>query len=114
MSAHVKPIIELDANGNVIGRWPSLKQAGAATGLHHYLIAYYCKSKGTMKNGRIFRYDGDAKELPDFPDYPCITCRRFSRNGRMDSGYCLRHRRTTYIDATCGEHEYPKEGRFTR
>lgn len=110
-----KPVVELDKDGNIIGRWPSVKQCGADNDIHHYLIAYYCKTAKNMKNGRIFRYEGEnTGEVDDIPDYPCITCRRFSKYGNTPFGYCMRKRKQVYKLSTCGEHEYPKNGKFIK
>lgn len=111
----MKAIVQLDKSGDVIGRWPSARQCGEDLGVQHYLISYYAKTMGTMKDGRIFRFEGDeVGEVDDMPDYPCITCRRFSRRGQQPTGYCMRLRKNVGVYSTCGEHEYPLQGRFIR
>lgn len=109
----------MDRSGDIIGRWPSARQCAVDLGIHHYLVTYYAKTMGTMKDGRIFRYEDGAddvefRKVVDMPDYPCITCRRFSRRGQQPTGYCMRLRKNVGVYSTCGEHEYPMSGRFIR
>lgn len=52
-----KAIEEVDKNGNILGKYKSIKEASKILGISHYGIGEVCSGKNkTTANGRIFRY----------------------------------------------------------
>lgn len=116
-----RSVVELDDAGAVIGRWASVSVCSRETGISGGALLYQCKEHGRMRCGRVFRFEDDMVDeepvpVMDDPDYPCVTCRHFSGTaahpGRRSSGFCLRRHRHVKANDTCGEHDYPKGGKF--
>lgn len=52
-----KTIEEIDVDGNILGKYNSIKEASRILGISHYGIGEVCKGKSkTTAGGRIFRY----------------------------------------------------------
>lgn len=97
-------IVEIDTDGNIIGRWTGAKAAASATGYTWQYIIGCCIKHWDTKDGRRFRYDGNTA---DKPDYPCVTCRSFSAS-KGSVGFCMKWRRGVRLQDTCGEHRYER------